>query len=537
MMTKTETLIQAVDDYLAVLPTGTKPDLGKMEGEVLERTHALFDVHNSMCEKTQKWKKPDILDPICVAHILLNLFTIRKITYADGADGYLAIYFPDGENAGLYVEDNSGKNVLGQLIRRVCPGITTKNKAEVMDILQDKAEVIQQPEDPDPDLIAVNNGIFNFRTKELLPFSPDYVFTAKSRVNYVKGAANPWIQNPDDGTYWDVVSWMESLSDDPEIVELLWQIVGAVIRPHVRWDKIVLPCSSVGMNGKGTLCELMRQICGKESYISIPIEDFDKRFALGALGKCTAVITDENSTLQIARDPKNLKAAITGDPITVERKNENPFVIRFSGLIVQCVNEKPKFADRTPSLYRRFLMVPFNKTFQGRERKYIKSDYLHRQDVLEYVLCHVLNMDYYEFSEPAACKAMLAEYKKENDLIRQYADEILPQLKWDLVPWDFLYDLYQGWIAQNAPGAKVQSKITFMDNMKKILEDPAMQPGWVWKPSPISVTQNNMKGPEPLILEYGAPMSRWVAPRYSGNNPDHICRPALKASYRGIVRV
>ncbi len=54
-------------------------------------------------------------------------------------------------------------------------------------------------------------------------------------------------------------------------------------------------------------------------------------------------------------------------------------------------------------MYRRLLVVPFDKRFEGCERKYIKNDYLHRKEVLEYVLFHVLReMDYYELSVPEA---------------------------------------------------------------------------------------------------------------------------------------
>lgn len=56
-----------------------------------------------------------------------------------------------------------------------------------------------------------------------------------------------------------------------------------------------------------------------------------------------------------------------------------------------------------------------SKCFTGAERKYIKDDYFERPEVLEYVLCRVLNMNYYEFSVPKACQLALQEYKDFND--------------------------------------------------------------------------------------------------------------------------
>src|SRR5699024_5398232 len=141
----------------------------------------------------------------------------------------------------------------------------------------------------------------------------------------------------------------------------------------------------------------------------------------------------------------NLKAIITNDVIQMNRKFKTPIAFQFKGFMVQCLNEMPKIKDRSDSFYRRQLFVPFLKCFTGKERKYIKHDYLHRKDVLEYVLWRVLNMDYYTLSEPEACRLALEEYKEYNDPIRQFIDEILPECKWNLLPYAFLYDLYKSW--------------------------------------------------------------------------------------------
>ena len=131
----------------------------------------------------------------------------------------------------------------------------------------------------DRDLIAVNNGIFNYKTKEMQDFTPDIVFLSKSHVNYNHAAQNVVIHNDEDGTDWDVESWMKSLSDDPEIVDFIWKVIGAVVRPIVNWNVAALFYSDMGNNGKGTLCELMRGIVGKASCASLPLNSFSKDFA------------------------------------------------------------------------------------------------------------------------------------------------------------------------------------------------------------------------------------------------------------------
>ena len=116
----------------------------------------------------------------------------------------------------------------------------------------------------------------------------------------------------------------------------------------------------------------------------------------------------------------------------MDRKFKDPRSVLFNGFMVQCVNELPKLRDKSESLYRRLLVIPFEKRFEGRERKYIKDDYLKRKDVLEYVLYKLLaTTDYYELDVPQTCIDMLEEFKLENDPVRQFAEEVFAEATWD----------------------------------------------------------------------------------------------------------
>lgn len=64
-------------------------------------------------------------------------------------------------------------------------------------------------------------------------------------------------------------------------------------RPNVAGDKSAWLYSESGNNGKGTLCELMRELCGKKSYAAIPLADFGKDFYLTQLLNASAIIVDE----------------------------------------------------------------------------------------------------------------------------------------------------------------------------------------------------------------------------------------------------
>lgn len=184
----------------------------------------------------------------------------------------------------------------------------------------------------------------------------------------------------------------------------------------------------------------------------------------------------------------------------MNRKFKDPRSVRFRGFMIQCVNALPKLRDKSESLYRRLLVIPFEKRFEGRERKYIKNDYLNRSEVLEYVLFRILSeTDYYELSEPAACRRLLSEYREVNDPVRQFLQDVLPEASWDLLPWGFLHDLYRQWTKRVNPSGRTQSKVSFVKEVRGLLSEID---GWEATSNPVR-SANKMSWPEPLIIEYG----------------------------------
>ena len=446
--TKSQVLRKTTLDYLSTLDPDNPADPATIESELLAQVEQQFDLENSVKQKGRAWPIPQSLHNSQIAEIINYLYPVRRVI-CNGRDSdqegtLLAFYQRQGCNQGIYI---SSEDEFRSLFRPYNYGLTRRDSDEIMNTLRLMAPVVSRCSDPD--LIPVNNGIFDYKTKQLIPFSPELVFVAKSKVNYNAAAVNPIIYNPDDKTYWDVESWIAELSDDPEIVKLIWEILGAIIRPNVPWGKSAWLYSETGNNGKGTLCELMRSLVGAGSYASIAVADFSRDFMLEQLIRSNAIIVDENDVGTYIDAAANLKAVITNDVIGINRKYKSPVNLQFRGFMVQCLNEFPRVKDKSDSFYRRQLFVPFTKCFTGRERKYIKSDYLHRQEVLEYVMYKVLNMDYYSLSEPATCKAVLAEYKEYNDPVRAFFEEMADRFSWDFVPFEFAYDLYKAWLAEN----------------------------------------------------------------------------------------
>jgi len=480
-----------------------------------------------------------------LAALLLYLHDVAVLRDPRGtsASEVVAMYDPA---SGLY---DMNEEHLRAVARRYRPGLLVRDFTEVLAILKDTAP--RRDRAVDPDLIAVANGIFDYRTGELTPFSREHVFTSKTATPWNPDAENVVIHNDEDGTDWDVESWVRDFysSIEPltkeevvneEMSELLWEVIGAAVRPHVSWNKSAWLFSEVGNNGKGTLLSLIRNLLGPGNWISLSLATAGSRFGLSELLDANmpqAVLTDENAVGSFVDDAAGLKSMITGDAFGIERKGKGIVTTRWPGFMVQCLNGHPRVRDRSPSFLRRLCIIKFIKSFTGAERMYIKEDYLKRPEVLEYVLKRVLTMDYYELSEPEMVKAALAEFREDNDPVAEFWTEFAPQFAWDLVPQAFAYDLYKAWMARyNGLGKPVAYKVFVREVRALIAADPMS----LWEDSGPTRPSSMMSAPEYLIAEYNLP--EWGNPTVPTSDRSYRDRRStipgdtLKQVYRGFKR-
>lgn len=513
---------QATDQVVATLQKGDDDWLG-IEQKIMAAVMARIKQYNTIAQKNDpKIQMPKSLNFGQVASVLNAVMTIKVITDGENGTEILGIYngsIYDTNRAELYLaatqlNTSFGKRDLEEMINRLM-------------MICEKAEI-----NHNRDLIAVNNGIFDYKKKVLLSFDEKYVFLSKSAVDYKQYVAPKVFA---DG--WNVEDWLKDISVDEDVADLLWKTAGAVLRPYVKWNKTVWLFSTSGNNGKGTYCQLLRNLLGSKAYTSIPLADFAKEFALGPIIGKQAIITDENDVGQYIDKLAIMKAVVTGDVFTVNKKFEQPVNYRFRGMMVQCLNEYPKVRDRSDSFYRRQIFVPFEKTFTGRENKNIKDVYLSHPDVLEYVLNKLLMSDYYELPEPDSCKAALSDYKENNDPVRQFWAEFEDELVWDLLPYPFLFDLYKAWYDETYPRAQQMSRPSFINALKTIVQRESI----VWTCDDDNKKKyrigDKMSKPEMLIDTYH--LKNWESKSYQGRDPKKKCTLTagdLSASYAGLVR-
>lgn len=446
----------------------------------------------------------------------------------------VGIYQYNGDNEGVWEVSNDPLGAFGILVEKYKPGATKKTKQEIFILVKRRLRIVRKC--VIPHYVPVNNGIWDMESKILFPFSEDLVFTSKLHTNLNLAAVNPVISTPDGD--WDVDTFFDELGS-PGFVKSILEVIQAACLPLAPRNKMVLFYNTAGNNGKGTICQMIRNLLGEEVVISIPIDEFSVKFALADLPHAIAIITDENNTNSFSKGLGNLKAVITGDVVKVEQKYEKSYNFAYRGIVIQCLNDMINGNDKSGSFKRRLHIIPFENCFTGKEKRYIKERLIYRTDVLEYILKMVLvDMDYREeFTETSATKAALELYTKTTNSVVAFLEEILPECKWDLLPaTDFLYSAFKSWYREVSPSGKVIGRNDFIDSVKEfVATDENMKLEWEWTDSTRSKGYIDCDKKEPLLDRYD--LTAFMDNTFGAYvNREFVYKYRLKEKYSGLKR-
>lgn len=494
--------------------------------DVLRAKQSDVEMTNAAAEPRLRKRVPETLNFDEISIVLAYIMPWRSIEMATGVT-LLGMYEYSGDRAGLYTVN---PKVQQRVVDYIARTYRTKQIQDVLEKIERLVPDVKQTADPNRTI--VNNGIYNRKTKTLEPFDPKYVYIAKIATNYVHDAQPQIIKSPD-GYVWDVDSWIKELALDDDTNTLLWQVISDFVQSGRTRNKSIWFYSQRGNNGKGTFGQLLKTLVGELNYASLSVEQFNHEFYKSKLIGVVGVIGDENNADKYIDAVPDFKAAVSGDDVMINRKYAEPINYQFKGTIIQMINGLPRTKDKTDSFYRRIILVPFLKSFTNNgERPYIKNDYIKRPEVLEYILYKALNMDdFAEFIIPAKSSEALEDYKEINNPVIQFWNEISYQFKWDLLPTQFLYDLFASWYKRNNPNGKIMNKRSFIDGLALHLES---DPKWAPSFKSVQKSNNKMNDDEPLITEYR--LTSWMNPNVFSNNQTKIRDFQRASGYRGVIR-
>lgn len=382
-----------------------------------------------------------------------------------------ALYFYNPES-GIYEKNTL---LIEELINIVEPQITERNIREVKSKLRIESKRLFLTNDPN--LYALGNGIFDAKKHKLLAYSPKYVFTSKIAVNYNPDAQEPRFDN------WSFSKWInEDIAENKEDkIKLIWQTFKAVINSNYSYhSSVFLLDNANGSAGKGTFEQLLQNIVGKNNYASIKLNQFEKDAVLATIVNKPLVIGDDNDPKKPIDSSENFKSAATGDAIVINDKFEKVYSYKPTCLIVQSLNELPKFKDNTGANYRRIRVIKFNKHYiENADNRKIKDEYIYNKELLEWIVKKAIDVKIDGVMiRTKESNEILEQNKIDSDPFLQFVNEIIVPTDHGYKFQDTTYQVYKRWFEVTGHKLGLETDREFN---KRIRKDTDIKQGRRWR--------------------------------------------------------
>lgn len=366
---------------------------------------------------------------------------------------------------GVYI---SGHRYIENRMTEVIRSIKANQRTEVLKYLE-----VRIPEDENvlmqENLIAFRNGILNFKTGELLPFSPEYLVTNKI----------PWDYNPE--AYDELMdSTLDKIScGDKEIRMLLEECAGYCLYRKNKLQKSFI-LTGEGSNGKSTYLEALKTMLGRQNYSALDLGELDDRFSTVMMtGKLANIGDDINNEFLNGKTLAVFKKIVTANEIKAENKGEDAFTFKPYTKLLFSANSIPRMVSKGfGAIKRRILIIPFNAHFSKEDPDFNPDidDQLKNSASMEYLINLALAglkraLNNKGFTESQKVIEEVEEFEKDNNPILGWLDGLGEESEDDLVsylgrtPLTELYIGYDSYCCQN--GFRSVSNREFSKQLQK----------------------------------------------------------------------
>lgn len=204
----------------------------------------------------------------------------------------------------------------------------------------------------------------------------------------------------------------------------LMEMIGYTLISKARFERFALLIGS-GANGKSVVLEVITAMLGADNVCAVQPSQLSNKFQRAHLHlKLANLVTEiaEGGTIADAE----LKSITSGELITAEHKNKDPFDFKPFCTCWFGTNHLPHTRDFSDALFRRALVIPFNRQFKGKDAD------PHLKDKLIDELSGIMNLALQAFgdvlkrgtfTEPQSCLDAKQEWRIEADQVAQFIED------------------------------------------------------------------------------------------------------------------
>lgn len=370
-----------------------------------------------------------------------------------------------------YYSDNQSK-IEKRMIQYI-PELSAVQRREVIQYLK---LISEEPKITSIYYVACENGLLDIRTKSLTPYTSDIFLANKIQATYDKDAYDE-----------NVDKMLNKIScNSKEIRNLLEEMIGYCLIPTTKFQKAFILYGD-GSNGKSSFLDMVINLLGEQNVSSLSLKELNHNFKLSEITSKMANIGDDISD-EYLTDSSIFKKLVTGEEITVDKKNEQPYKIRNYAKMIFAANNLPATYDKSNGMIRRLAIIPFNAIIKKSDPDYdpFIVDKLTSDNAKSYLLNIGLNgirrvFENNKFTEPQEVQEMIDEYAKENNNVLQFLDNIDVENRES----NQVYNDYKYWCAENGVMSykirKFNSEIRNHTNLDLKIEKMGGKTVQVWR--------------------------------------------------------
>lgn len=176
----------------------------------------------------------------------------------------------------------------------------------------------------------------------------------------------------------------EGDKDAEEKKIIVCELLGYSLLTSCEFEKFVILLGN-GANGKSVLLHIVEQLVGTAHVSAVQPSQFDNKFQRGHLfGKLVNLVTEIAEGEEIA--DAQLKSIVSGERTTAEHKRKDPFDFHPFCTCWFGTNHMPHCRDFSDAVFRRVIILSFNKKFDETNRD------VHLRQKLQKELPGILNL-------------------------------------------------------------------------------------------------------------------------------------------------
>jgi putative DNA primase/helicase len=260
----------------------------------------------------------------------------------------------------------------------------------------------------------IRSGMLHLETLNIKDHHKDFLSTIQLPVNYNSNAK-----------YERFLQFLnEIFEDDSERIAIVQEFTGLCLVPDTSFQKALIMVGE-GANGKTTLIQVLEELLGRDNISSVALADLGNEFHRVRLhGKLVNIASEI--------DPKTLeksdyfKSIVTGDTISAAHKHKPAFDYRPVARLIFACNRLPRVRDTSHGFYRRLMILPFERRFEGDNAdRHLKHRLLAELDGIFLWAIRGLKRLYQQghFTDSEMVDKALSEYKRYNNPLMAFIED------------------------------------------------------------------------------------------------------------------